>query len=106
MDVNTTNAALAYASALQRVGGANGPEAVRATGTSGPGFADMIKDVVEQAAKDLGAGEKAAVERLTGDTEIIDLVTAVTSAEMTLQTVVAVRDRIIQAYQEIIQMPI
>jgi flagellar hook-basal body complex protein FliE len=33
-------------------------------------------------------------------------VTAVTNAEVTLETAIAVRDRIIQAYQNIIRMPI
>ena len=31
---------------------------------------------------------------------------AVTNAEITLQTVVSIRDRVIQAYQEILRMPI
>jgi flagellar hook-basal body complex protein FliE len=34
------------------------------------------------------------------------VVAAVTNAEVTLQTVLAVRDRVIQAYQDIIRMPI
>jgi flagellar hook-basal body complex protein FliE len=36
----------------------------------------------------------------------MDVVTAVSNAEMTLQTVVAVRDRVLNAYQEIMRMPI
>ena len=38
--------------------------------------------------------------------DLTDLVTSVTNAELTLQTVVAVRDRMISAYQDIIKMPI
>jgi flagellar hook-basal body complex protein FliE len=34
------------------------------------------------------------------------VVTAVTNAELTLETVVAVRDRVVQAYQDILRMPI
>ncbi len=34
------------------------------------------------------------------------LVTAVTNAEMALESVVAVRDRVVQAYQDILRMPI
>lgn len=46
--------------------------------------------------------EKAVV----GQAELMDVVTAVSNAEMTLQTVVAVRDRVLNAYQEIMRMPI
>jgi flagellar hook-basal body complex protein FliE len=34
------------------------------------------------------------------------VVTAVAEADLTLQTVVAVRDRVIEAYQNIMRMPI
>jgi flagellar hook-basal body complex protein FliE len=37
---------------------------------------------------------------------VTDVVTAVTNAEVALDTVVAVRDRVISAYQEIMRMPI
>ena len=41
-----------------------------------------------------------------GKGSLIDVVTAVTSAEASLETVMAVRDQVIQAYQEIMRMPI
>ena len=37
---------------------------------------------------------------------MVDVVTAVAEAEATLQTVVAVRDKVIAAYNDIIKMPI
>ena len=40
------------------------------------------------------------------EAELVDIVTAVSNAEVTLETVMAVRDRVIAAYQEIIKMPI
>jgi flagellar hook-basal body complex protein FliE len=40
------------------------------------------------------------------EAELTDVVTAVSNAELTLQTVVTIRDRVIQAYQDIIRMPI
>ena len=43
---------------------------------------------------------------LTKETSLVDIVTAVTNAEVALETAVAVRDRVIAAYQEIIRMPI
>jgi flagellar hook-basal body complex protein FliE len=42
----------------------------------------------------------------TGQAEMIDVVTAVAAAEVQLETVIAVRDQVIRAYQEILRMPI
>ena len=54
----------------------------------------------------MARGEKLSAQSVAGKAELTDVVTAVTSAELTLQTVVAVRDRVISAYQEIMRMPI
>ena len=43
---------------------------------------------------------------MTGQVDIRDVVMAVNNAEVTLQTAVAVRDKVIAAYQEIMRMPI
>jgi flagellar hook-basal body complex protein FliE len=47
-----------------------------------------------------------SAKAVTGEADLTDVVTAVTNAELTLQTVVSVRDRLISAYQEIMRMPI
>ena len=41
-----------------------------------------------------------------GKAELVDVVTAVSSAQASLETVMAVRDQVISAYQQIMQMPI
>jgi flagellar hook-basal body complex protein FliE len=41
-----------------------------------------------------------------GEGSVTDLVIAVGRAELTLQTAVAVRDRVVAAYQEVMRMPI
>ena len=51
-------------------------------------------------------GEAETLKAAAGKADVTDVVTAVAEAEVTLQTVVAVRDRVIQAYQEILRMPI
>ena len=43
---------------------------------------------------------------MTGKANIVDVVNSVNSAELTLDTVVAVRDKVVQAYQSIMNMPI
>ncbi len=53
-----------------------------------------------------GAGARSrCVQAVAGGANLQEVVEAVNAAEITLQTVVAVRDRIITAYQEIIRMP-
>jgi flagellar hook-basal body complex protein FliE len=50
--------------------------------------------------------ETQAVSTVAQQGDVVDLVTAVSEAEATVQTVVAVRDKVITAYQEIMRMPI
>ena len=55
------------------------------------------------------AGQEAdtqATAALTGAGNITAVVTAIAKAELALQTTMAVRDRVVQAYQDIMRMPI
>ena len=87
-----------------RLGGSPGMDA-RETPESGQ-FAEMIKQVAEAAVESAETGERLTAAAVQDKAELTDVVTAIASAEVTLQTVVAVRDRIISAYQEILRMPI
>ena len=69
-------------------------------------FVEMLGKV---ASESMDASKKAEVlttQAVTGEAELLDVVSAVSNAEVTLQTVVAVRDRVMSAYQEILRMPI
>jgi flagellar hook-basal body complex protein FliE len=52
------------------------------------------------------AAEGQMVAQAQGKAQLIDVVTAVSSAEQSLNTVMAIRDQVISAYQEIMRMPI
>jgi len=109
MAINAANAALAYVEALKRpaTGAPGGDEAAAALGRAGgPSFADMVQDVVGQGVSAARSGEAASVGAAASKMELIDVITAVANAETALQTVVAVRDQVIQAYQDIVRMPI
>lgn len=108
MAINAANAALAYVEALKRpsVGGGAGGEGAALGSAAGPSFADMVHDVVGQGVAATKSGEAATVKAAAGQMELVDVITAVANAETTLQTVVAVRDQVIQAYQDIVRMPI
>ena len=45
-------------------------------------------------------------DSVTGEADLRQVVTAVTNAEVTLQTAIAIRDRVIEAYQDIMRMSI
>ena len=69
-------------------------------------FAVALKDAltaVNEMGKKSDAQSKAM---LTGKASMIDVVTAVAETEVAIGAVVAVRDRVIQAYEEIMRMQI
>jgi len=96
-------AAGAYA-AVQSLGAVRAAPAPRpATGAE---FGALLKGAVEGAA---GAGQAADAQALAvagGKANVVDVVTAVAESEAALETLVAVRDRVIAAYEEIMRMPI
>ena len=95
-------AAKAYA-ATQKTGGIPGADAASIQGAS---FGDLLKNVMGDAVQSSKAAESAMAGHVQGKNQLIDVVTAVSSAEASLETVMAVRDQVISAYQEIMRMPI
>jgi flagellar hook-basal body complex protein FliE len=73
---------------------------------TGPSFSNLVENAAEQALENTKAGEKASIQAIAGKADLNDVVTAVSNAEVTLQTVVAVRDRVVGAYLDILKMPI
>ena len=73
---------------------------------NGKGFTSALKDAAQGVVDSLREGEQKSMQGVAGNVDIRDVVMAVNNAEVTLQTVVAVRDRVVSAYQEIMRMPI
>ncbi len=69
-------------------------------------FGDVLKDTAVKTMQTMRAGETASAKAVAGNASLPEVVQAITAAELTLQTVVAVRDRMMTAYQEIMRMPI
>ena len=66
----------------------------------------MLKDALASVAD---TGRKSDVQSqalVSGKGNMVDVVTAVAETEVAIDAVVAVRDRVIQAYEEIMKMPI
>jgi flagellar hook-basal body complex protein FliE len=66
----------------------------------------MLKQAINSSIGTLKEGETQSMNALSGKSDIGTVVAAVSNAQLTLQTVTAVRDRVISAYQSIMQMAI
>lgn len=108
METKLLDAANAYGAALNRAGGAgldNG-DAIGAAGAGKSGFGSLVNGLVAQTESAVAGAETAGIQAVAGQADLVDVVTAVSNAEMVLETVTTVRDRVISAYQEIMRMPI
>jgi flagellar hook-basal body complex protein FliE len=70
------------------------------------GFGQMLSQALQDTVDAAKTSEQMSAKAVAGKADVTEVVTAVNNAEMALDTVVAVRDRVISAYQEIMRMPI
>ena len=82
------------------------PQAQEPDAAAGPSFAGLVKDALADATAAAKGSEAATTAAMTEGADMSGVVTAVAEAEAALQTVVAVRDRVIEAYKDIMRMPI
>jgi flagellar hook-basal body complex protein FliE len=85
---------------------ANTARAVNFTQNDGAGaisFGDMMKNALVSSVNTMKAGETMSAKAITGEASLPEVVQAVNAAELTLQTVTAVRDRLVGAYQELMR---
>jgi flagellar hook-basal body complex protein FliE len=73
---------------------------------SGPNFGDVLKSAL-QSVEDAGHKSDAQGSALAaGKADLIDVSTAISETETAVQALIAVRDKVIASYQQIMQMPI
>jgi len=87
-------------------GSAGSAAASNAGGAGISDFSNFLSNALKDGICTMKQGEVMAGRQITGQANIVDVVTAVNQAEVTLDTVVAVRDKVVQAYQSIMNMPI
>src|SRR4051812_8006789 len=97
-------AAGAYAATQNLLNAPTKPGGGHAAG--GVDFSSMIQSAISGVAQSGKAAEAQAMSAASGKADIVDVVTAVAESEAALETLVAVRDRVIAAYEEIMRMPI
>lgn len=98
----------AYGATLGMAGAGKGQAAATAKSatTKTASFEALLKDTTNAVSDAARSSERASISGLNGNMNLVDVVTAVSNAEMMIDTVVAVRDKVIQSYQEIMRMPI
>ncbi len=97
----------AYAATQNLVSLAAKKASTGAQGASGAGdFGGLLKGAVEGVAQAGRKAEAQAMSAVAGKADIVDVVTAVAESEAAIETLVAVRDRVIAAYEEIMRMPV
>ena len=98
--INFTDAVNAYANA--------GKIGLTPSAPAGAGetFGDMLKSTVDGVVDTISKGEQASLTAATGKADLAQVTEAINNAEVAVQTVTAVRDRVVAAYQDIMRMPI
>ena len=98
LTVSPAGAASAYA----RVQGGGQP----ASGPSATGFGDAMTKALGSVVDAGHQADAQSMQAIAGGGNLTDVVTAVSRAELALQSAVAIRDKIVQAYQDVMRMPI
>lgn len=101
---NHLGATAAYARARARTG--PGGEAATAGASTHTGFAALVRSALAGAVASGHAAETLSLAAVADRADLTQVVTAVAEAETVLNTVVAVRDRVVEAYKDIMRMPI
>jgi flagellar hook-basal body complex protein FliE len=74
---------------------------------TGQNFADLVQGMINQTVQAQTKSEALTMAAANGETvPLHEVVQAISQAQLTLQTLVTVRDRAVEAYQEVIRMPI
>lgn len=74
--------------------------------TTGESFRGLVRDLIGDASAAGTTSEQVTADVMMDKADLTEVVMAVNNAELTLQTVIAVRDKVVEAYQEVIRMPI
>jgi flagellar hook-basal body complex protein FliE len=98
-----TSSPIAAAAAYRATSAPAQPQSPAAGGTS---FGDVLTQAVQDATGTMHAADAATEAAINGTGNVTEVVLAVARAELALQTTVAIRDRVVQAYQDVMRMPI
>ncbi len=96
MELTTSLAAQSYSQA----------RSAAAPSPTGGGDSGGLAGIAESFAQTLAEGEAVAKAAMTGGADPHALVQALASSQLAVETVATVRDKVVEAYQEILRMPV
>ena len=103
-------AANAYASLAKIIdpAGGGGAKAANPMGGvgDGPSFGSLLKETLNNVMETGRKSDAQSVAMASGKANVVDVVTAVSETQVAVETMVSVRDRVIQAYEDIMKMQI
>lgn len=102
------SAANAYASLARIAGASSGAStaSLAAPNKTGANFGSLLENALTSMVEKGQAADSKAMQMAAGKADLVDVVTAVAETEVAVETLVSVRDKVIQAYEEIFRMPI
>lgn len=69
-------------------------------------FGAFVGDLASAAVSTLRTGEARSLAGVAGQADVQSVVEALAAAEMTMRTVTAIRDKVVEAYHDILRMPV
>lgn len=107
MSIGALDAANAYGRLVRTPLGTPNPGAAKPAAPMAPGgFGSLVQGMVTESSTAMRGAETATAKQLAGKGDLVDVTTALGAAEMALETVVAVRDKVVSAYTDIMRMQI
>jgi flagellar hook-basal body complex protein FliE len=89
------------------IGAVSSGDAVRAPSpTGGEGFGSTLERLLQSVDASAGAANTAVSSMIEGKGDVHDAMIALQRAESTLELTIQVRNKLIQAYQDIMRMPV
>jgi flagellar hook-basal body complex protein FliE len=73
---------------------------------NGPSFGDLVKDAIGNVMDGGRQSDQQTVAMAAGKANVMDVVTAVAETDVKISTLVSVRDKVIQSYEDIMKMAI
>jgi flagellar hook-basal body complex protein FliE len=74
--------------------------------SDGTNFSSVLKEALGAVAQTARKSDAQSQAMAAGKANVVDVVTAVAETEVAIEALVSVRDKVIQAYEEIMRMPI
>lgn len=102
MTTPVNNATGAYLNTLKTLQGGTEP----VSPANGASFGDLLKSGIGSAIDAQHKSEQVSAAAITGNANMTDVLQAVNDAEVALNTVLAIRDKVVQAYESIMRTQI